>query len=152
MLNSNVESKTNFQIPRDFEDRDSLYYKGFWSKTLLSLNKCERQYNWVGGAQLGLTVGLFLFGVTQGETGGFGSSTALGSLLGIVFAMIGFIWRIRTTDKPFIPLVLFINRFYVNSVMIAFFFTFTYYEVLVFVPLLIVKVNELTPGQVGLTL
>ncbi|SCW78344.1 MFS transporter, DHA2 family, metal-tetracycline-proton antiporter [Paenibacillus tianmuensis] len=112
----------------------------------------ERRFDLVGGALLGLTAGLLLFGVTQGESAGFASSSSLGSLLGSLVSLIGFIWRIRTASKPFVPPVLFKNRFFINSLVVAFFSMFAYFAVLVFVPLLIVEINGLTPGKAGLTL
>ncbi|WP_289139274.1 MFS transporter [uncultured Brevibacillus sp.] len=114
--------------------------------------KDERRFDLVGGALLALTAGLLLFGVTQGESAGFASSSSLGSLLVALVSLISFIWRIRTASKPFVPPVLFKNRFYVNSVLVAFFSMFAYFAVLVFVPLLIVEINGLTPGKAGLTL
>lgn len=112
----------------------------------------ERRFDLAGGTLLGLTVGLFLLGVTQGESTGFTSFSTLGSLLGSLFSLIGFIWRIGMASNPFVPPVLFKNRFYVNSVVVAFLSAFAYFAVLVFVPLLNLEVNELTPGEAGLTL
>lgn len=70
----------------------------------------ERGFDLAGGALLGLTVGLFLLGVTQGESKGFTSFSTLGSLLGSLVSLIGFIWRIGTASNPFVPPVLFKNR------------------------------------------
>ncbi|WP_375140462.1 MFS transporter [Cohnella herbarum] len=112
----------------------------------------HRKIDLTGGTLLGLTVGLLLFGVTQGETVGFASFSSLGSLLGSLLALIGFIRRIVTVDNPFVPPVLFKNRFYVSSVIVAVFSMFAYFSVLVFVPLLVVEVNGLSPGQAGMIL
>ncbi|MBD2871967.1 MFS transporter [Paenibacillus sp. IB182493] len=112
----------------------------------------ERQFDLLGGALLGLAAGLLLFGVTQGEAAGFDSFSALGGLLGAVFVLIGFIWRIRKAKTPFVPPILFKNKWYVNAVVVAFFSMFAYFAVLVFVPLLLVEVNGLAPGQAGLAL
>lgn len=111
-----------------------------------------RKFDLIGGMMLGLTAGLLLFGVTQGESAGFAAISAWGSLLGSVLALLGFIWRINTADKPFVPPVLFKNKPYVCSVIIAFFSMFAYFAVLVFVPLLVVEVNGLSPGEAGMIL
>ncbi|MCQ6557202.1 MFS transporter [Paenibacillus mendelii] len=112
----------------------------------------HRKFDVIGGALLGLTAGLLLFGVTQGETVGFASFTSLGSLIGSLLALIGFVWRIVTVENPFVPPVLFKNRFYVCSVIVVVFSMFAYFSVLVFVPLLVVEVNGLSPGQAGMIL
>ena len=112
----------------------------------------ERGFDFAGGTLLGLTAGLFLFGITQGESAGFSSFSSLGSLLGSVVAMIGFVRRIGAASHPFVPPALFKNRHYVISAAIAFLSAFAYFAVLVFVPLLSLEVNGLTPGEAGLTL
>ncbi|WP_248931165.1 MFS transporter [Paenibacillus hamazuiensis] len=112
----------------------------------------EQKFDLIGGVLLGSTAGFLLFGVSQGETAGFASFSSLGSLIVAGLALIGFIRRIRTTDKPFVPPTLFANMGYVNSVVVAFFSVFAYFAVLVFVPLLVVEVNGLTPAEAGLTL
>ncbi|AJS58835.1 MFS transporter [Paenibacillus sp. IHBB 10380] len=112
----------------------------------------HRRFDLIGGVLLGLTVGFLLFGITQGETVGFASFSSLGSLIGSLLALLGFIWRLVTAENPFVPPVLFKNKFYVNSVIVAFFSMFAYFSVLVFVPLLVVEVNGLSPGEAGMTL
>ncbi|SDY97764.1 MFS transporter [Bacillus sp. 166amftsu] len=112
----------------------------------------HRSFDLIGGILLGLTVGLLLFGITQGETFGFSSFSSFGSLIGSLLALLGFIWRIVTSENPFVPPVLFKNKYYVNSVIVAFFSMFAYFAVLVFVPLLVVEVNGLSPGEAGMIL
>lgn len=112
----------------------------------------NKNFDFIGGLFLGLTVGLLLFGITQGETSGFSSFSSLTSLIGSVVALVGFIWRIVTAENPFVPPVLFNNKDYVNTVIIAFFSMFAYYAVLVFVPLLVIEVNGLSSGQAGMIL
>ncbi|QYR19219.1 MFS transporter [Paenibacillus sp. sptzw28] len=112
----------------------------------------HRKFDLVGGALLGVIVGLLLFGVTQGETVGFASTSSLGSLMGSLFALVGFVWRIVAVENPFVPPVLFKNRFYVSSVIVAVFSMFAYFSVLVFVPLMVVEENGLSPGQAGMIL
>lgn len=112
----------------------------------------NKNFDFIGGLFLGLTVGLLLFGITQGETSGFSSFSSLTSLIGSVVALVGFIWRIVTAENPFVPPVLFNNKDYVNTVIIAFFSMFAYFAVLVFVPLLVIEVNGLSSGQAGMIL
>ncbi|MCA8631691.1 MFS transporter, partial [Escherichia coli] len=76
----------------------------------------NKNFDFIGGLFLGLTVGLLLFGITQGETSGFSSFSSLTSLIGSVVALVGFIWRIVTAENPFVPPVLFNNKDYVNTV------------------------------------
>lgn len=112
----------------------------------------QRKFDWIGGALLGLAVGLLLLGVTLGETGGFGSFAALAVLAGSLLATAGFVWRIVAAEHPFAPPDLFANRSYVCAVIVAFFSMFAYFAVLVFVPLLVVEANGLSPGQAGMVL
>ncbi|MDR9854947.1 MFS transporter [Paenibacillus sp. VCA1] len=112
----------------------------------------RRPFDVLGGALLGLTAGLLLFAVTQGEAAGFASLSPLGSFAGSIAALIGFIWRINAAETPFVPPVLFTNRFYVCALIVSMCSMFAYFAVLVFVPLLVVEVNGLTPGQAGLVL
>ncbi|MBE1443560.1 MFS transporter [Paenibacillus sp. OAS669] len=111
-----------------------------------------QRMDWIGGVLLGLTTGLFLFGLTQGESVGFTSLASLGSLFGAVCALVAFIWRIRTASDPFVPAILFKNRPYIHAVAVAYLSAFAYFAVLVFVPLLLVEANGLTPGEAGVTL
>ncbi len=112
----------------------------------------NRQFDLLGGVLLGLTVGLFLFGITQGEAAGIVSFSSLGSLIGSLFALIGFIWRTTTAEHPFVPPALFSNKPYVSSVLVGLFTMFAYFSVLVFVPLMVVEVNGLSPGLAAMTL
>lgn len=109
-------------------------------------------FDWAGGALLVLAVGLFLLGITQGESSGFASSTVLGCLAGSLISAIGFVWRIRAASRPFVPPVLFKNRHYVHALIVAFMSAFAYFAILVYVPLLNLEVHGLTPGEAGLTL
>lgn len=105
-----------------------------------------------GGVLLGLAAGLFLFGITQGQTAGFATFTSWGNFVGAGVAMLAFIWRIRTASEPFVSPVLFRNRAYVTALIVGFFAMFANLAALVLVPLLVVEVNGLEPGQAGLVL
>lgn len=111
-----------------------------------------KTFDIVGGILLGLTVGLLLLGITLAETYGFGSYPTIVSLTISVCALIALIIRTATAKQPFIPPVLLKNHLYVSSVLIVFFSMFAYFSILVFVPLLVVEVNGLTPGEAGMTL
>ncbi|MFB7303744.1 MFS transporter [Heyndrickxia sporothermodurans] len=106
----------------------------------------------LGGILLGLTVGLLLLGITLADTYGFGSYPSIVSLTISLSAFIALIIRTATAKQPFIPPILLKNRLYLSSVLIAFFSMFAYFSILVFVPLLVVEVNEMTPGGAGMIL
>jgi DHA2 family metal-tetracycline-proton antiporter-like MFS transporter/DHA2 family florfenicol/chloramphenicol resistance protein-like MFS transporter len=112
----------------------------------------ERRLDLIGGLLLGLGAGLFLFGVTQGQAAGFASSSSWGSLLGAALAAALFARRIASVPYPFIPPVLFGNRAYVAAVVVGGFSYLANISMYVFVPLLVVGVNGLSPAEAGLVL
>lgn len=112
----------------------------------------KRRFDLLGGALLGLAAGLFLFGITQGEVAGFGSVTSWGSFVGAALSAAGFALRITSISDPFVSPALFENRAYVAAVVVGFFCMMTNVSSLVFVPLLVSKVNGLSPGAAGLVL
>ena len=112
----------------------------------------ERRFDLIGGVLLGLGVGLFLFGITQGQAAGFASASSWGSFLGAALAAAGFVWRINGVTYPFVSPALFKNRAYVAAVLVGFITQFANLSALVFVPLLVVEVNGLSPGAAGLVL
>lgn len=112
----------------------------------------ERRFDLAGGAFLGLMAGLFLFAVTQGQAAGFASPSSWGSLLGAVLAAVGFALRTFGAAQPFVPPSLFENRAYVAAGFVAFFASLTNLAALVFVPLLVVEANGLSPVVAGLLL
>jgi MFS transporter, DHA2 family, metal-tetracycline-proton antiporter len=115
-------------------------------------SKDERRFDLAGGVLLGLGAGLFLFGITQGQGAGFASASSWGSFLGAALALAGFVWRIKRVPHPFVSPVLFKNRAYVAAVLVGFFSMLANISALVFVPLLVVEVNGLSPGAAGLVL
>jgi DHA2 family metal-tetracycline-proton antiporter-like MFS transporter/DHA2 family florfenicol/chloramphenicol resistance protein-like MFS transporter len=112
----------------------------------------ERRFDIVGGVLLGLAAGLILFGVTQGQTAGFGAFRSWGSILGGLVAAAGFAWRITHVSDPFVSPQLFRNRAYVAASGVAFFTMAAYLSTIVMVPLLLIEVNGLTPANAGLVL
>jgi DHA2 family metal-tetracycline-proton antiporter-like MFS transporter/DHA2 family florfenicol/chloramphenicol resistance protein-like MFS transporter len=112
----------------------------------------ERRFDLIGGVLLGLGAGLFLFGITQGQAAGVTSASAWGSLLGAALALTGFVWRVNGAPHPFVSPTLFKNRAYVSAVVVGFFAMLANLSALVFVPLLLVEVNGLSPGAAGLVL
>lgn len=112
----------------------------------------KHTFDLLGGILLGLAAGLFLFGITQGEVAGFASFTSWGSFAGAALAAAGFAWRITSVADPFVSPALFKNRSYVAAVIVGFFCMLANVSALVFVPLLVTKVNGLSPGMAGLVL
>ncbi|MDX6381429.1 MAG: transporter, family, metal-tetracycline-proton antiporter [Rubrobacteraceae bacterium] len=112
----------------------------------------ERSFDLPGGILLGLTAGLFLFGITQGEVTGFGSVTSWGSFLGAALAAAGFARRITSASHPFVSPSLFRNTGFVAAVIVGFFSMLANVSSLVFIPLLISTVNELPSGAAALAL
>ena len=112
----------------------------------------ERSLDLGGGVLLGVGAGLFLFGVTQGQVMGFGSVSAWGSFLGAALAATVFARRIASAPNPFVSPELFKNRAYVAAVVVGFFSMLANISMFVFVPLLVVEANGLSPGAAGLVL
>ena len=112
----------------------------------------ERRFDLAGGVLLGLGAGLFLFGVTQGQAAGFASTSSWGSFLGGTLALAGFVWRVVSVPHPFVPPALFGNRAYVAAVIVGCFSYLANISMFVFVPLLVVEVNRLSPAEAGLVL
>ncbi len=115
-------------------------------------SKGERNFDLAGGALLGLAAGLFLFGITQGQVAGFASISSWGSFLGAGLAAALFWLRITSAPHPFVSPKLFRNRAYVAAVIVGFFTMLANVSALVFVPLLVVGVNGLSPAAAGLAL
>ena len=112
----------------------------------------ERRFDLAGGVLLGLGAGLFLFSITQAQGAGFASASSWGSFLGAALALAGFVWRINEISHPFVSPALFKNRVYVAAVVVGFFSMLANLSALVFIPLLVVEVNDLSPGAAGLVL
>jgi DHA2 family metal-tetracycline-proton antiporter-like MFS transporter/DHA2 family florfenicol/chloramphenicol resistance protein-like MFS transporter len=112
----------------------------------------DRSFDLPGGILLGLAAGLFLFGITQGQVAGFTSFTSWGSFVGAALAAAGFVWRIMTAMHPFVSPSLFRNTGFVAATMVGFFSMLANVSSLVFVPLLISTVNELSSGAAALAL
>lgn len=112
----------------------------------------DRSFDLPGGILLGLAAGLFLFGITQGQVAGFGSITSWGSFIGSALAAAGFARRITTALHPFVSPSLFKNTGFVAAVTVGFFSMLANVSSLVFVPLLIFTVNELSSGAAALAL
>src|SRR5215208_4930530 len=112
----------------------------------------DRSFDVPGGILLGLAAGLFLFGITQGQGAGFTSFSSWGSFVGAALAAAGFVWRITTATHPFVSPSLFRNPGFVAATMVGFFSMLANVSSLVFVPLLISTVNELSSGATALAL
>lgn len=112
----------------------------------------ERRFDIAGGVLLGLAAGLFLFGITQGQVSGFAAFPSWGSFLGAALAAAGFVWRINTARHPFVSPALFTNRPYVSAIVVGYCAMLANLTTLVFVPLLLVEVNGLSPRNAGFVL
>ncbi|PSL08079.1 DHA2 family metal-tetracycline-proton antiporter-like MFS transporter/DHA2 family florfenicol/chloramphenicol resistance protein-like MFS transporter [Haloactinopolyspora alba] len=112
----------------------------------------RRPFDLLGGLLLGLGAGLLLFGVTRAEAAGFGSVYSSGAMLaGSALAAL-FIWRTRAAAHPFVPPSLFTNRGYVAAVVVIFLAMVANLATLVLVPILVLDVNGLSPGQGSLVM
>ncbi|MFI9787086.1 MFS transporter [Kitasatospora sp. NPDC051984] len=105
-----------------------------------------------GGVLLGLGAGLVLFGMTRAQVSGFTDPLSWGSLLVAVAALLVFGVRTVRVDQPFVPPSLFTDRVYRTGILVAFLAMAVNLGGLVFVPLLLVEVNELTPGKGALVM
>jgi DHA2 family metal-tetracycline-proton antiporter-like MFS transporter len=111
-----------------------------------------RRFDIIGGVMLGLSAGLFLFGITQAQVAGFAAAASWGCFLGAGLALAGFVWRIQRVPEPFVSPALFGNRAYLAALVVGFCSMLANLAVLVFTPLLVVEVNELSPSAAGLLL
>ncbi|GAA3197681.1 MULTISPECIES: MFS transporter [Streptomyces] len=100
-----------------------------------------------GGLLLGAGTGLALFGMTRAQVAGFGAPTAWGALLagGVTLAFFG--WRTGRVEQPFVPPALLRDRTYRTAVLVVVLAMAVNLGGLVFVPLVLVEVNGLTPGE-----
>jgi DHA2 family metal-tetracycline-proton antiporter-like MFS transporter/DHA2 family florfenicol/chloramphenicol resistance protein-like MFS transporter len=112
----------------------------------------ERSFDLGGGMLLGVGAGLFLFGVTQGQVMGFTSVSAWGSFFWAALSATVFARRIARVPHPFVSPELFENKAYVAAVVVGFLSMFANISMFVFVPLLVVEANGLSPGAAGLVL
>jgi MFS transporter, DHA2 family, metal-tetracycline-proton antiporter len=112
----------------------------------------EDRFDLLGGILLGLGAGLVLFGITQAQVAGFSAPSSWASLVAAVVAIALFAWRTVRVAQPFVPLALFANRVYRAAVVVAFLAMVVNLGALVFVPLLVVDVNGLSPGEGALVM
>ncbi|MFB4263333.1 MFS transporter [Nonomuraea sp. GTA35] len=112
----------------------------------------EARFDLPGGVLLGLGAGLALFGITQAQVAGLAAPSSWGSLVVAVVAAALFGWRTVRVAHPFVPPALFANPVYRNAVAVAFLAMVVNLGGLVFVPLLVVDVNGLTPGAGALVM
>ena len=112
----------------------------------------RRPFDLLGGLSLGAAAGLVLFGFTQSITSGFGSPASWGGMLAGLIAAVLFGWRTGATAYPFVPPALFGNRGYVAAVAGIFLAMTVNLAILVLVPILVIEVNGLTPGEGSLVM
>ncbi|WP_062204327.1 MFS transporter [Streptomyces sp. NBRC 109706] len=105
-----------------------------------------------GGLLLGLGAGLVLFGMTRAQVSGFAEPLSWGSLVVAIAALSLFGLRTVRVDQPFVPPALFTNRVYRTGIVVAFLAMVVNLGGLVFVPLMLVEVNELSPSRGALVM
>lgn len=108
------------------------------------------RFDLLGGVLLGLGAGAVLLGITQAQAAGLGA--VLVCLAVAVPALVVFGWRTVRVARPFVPPALFGNQVYRVAVVVAFLAMVVNLGGLVFVPLLVVEVNGLTPGEGALVM
>ncbi|MFC4007361.1 MFS transporter [Nonomuraea purpurea] len=111
-----------------------------------------RRFDLPGGILLGLGAGLVLFGITQAQVAGLAAPSSWASLVVAVVAIALFGWRTVRVAQPFVPPALFTNRVYRTAVVVAFLAMIVNLAGLVFVPLLVIDVNGLGPGEGALVM
>ncbi|MFF2348694.1 MFS transporter [Kitasatospora sp. NPDC058115] len=90
--------------------------------------------------------------MTRAQVSGFTDPLSWGSLLAAIAALALFGLRTVRVDQPFVPPSLFADRVYRTGVLVAFPAMAVNLGGLVFVPLLLVEVDELTPGKGALVM
>jgi len=111
-----------------------------------------RHFDVPGGLALALSAGLALFGVTQGQVAGFGSTASWGSFVLSSLAAAFFVWRIAVAREPFVSPRLFGNRAFLATAGVGFFMMFCNIASLVLAPLLLSDANGLSSAGIGLVL
>ena len=112
----------------------------------------ERHFDLLGGAMLGMATGLFLFGITQGQSSGYGSALVLGCFAGAAVAAALFTWRINAVTFPFAPPALFRNSAYTRMLTVGTFNMMAYLSMVILVPLMLIEHNGMTPTEAGVAI
>jgi DHA2 family metal-tetracycline-proton antiporter-like MFS transporter len=110
------------------------------------------RFDLLGGVLLGAGAGLVLFGVTQAQVAGFAAPSSWASIVAAALALALFARRTACIAHPFVPPALFANRVYRNAVVVGSLAMGVNLGGLVFVALLVVNVNGLTPGEGSLVM
>ncbi|WP_253182571.1 MFS transporter [Jiangella alba] len=106
-----------------------------------------------GGMLLGAGAGLLLFGTTRADgADGFAAPSSWGALLAGALLAALFVWRTRTAAEPFVPPSLFAHRGYLAAVTVIFLAMAVNLAALVLVPLMVIEVGGLTPGEGALVM
>jgi DHA2 family metal-tetracycline-proton antiporter-like MFS transporter len=112
----------------------------------------DRRFDLIGSISLGVGAGLFLFGITQAQGQGFDHWSSWGSFIVALVALSLFVWRINAIEYPFVSPKLFKRPSYVAVLIVGFSNMLCYSAALIFIPLLLIEVNQLEPRSAGFAL
>ncbi|MGO1973155.1 MAG: MFS transporter [Propionibacteriaceae bacterium] len=113
----------------------------------------SRRLDLPGGLLLGGSAGLLLLGITQADGAqGFAAPSSWGALLAGAIGAALFGWRARTVVEPFVPPSLFTHRGYLAAVSLIFLAMLVNLTTLVLVPIMLIDVNGLAPGEGALVM
>lgn len=96
--------------------------------------------DWLGGILLGAAAGLVLVGFTRGSW--------VFLLVGAIFGAL-FVWRIRSTNEPFVRPELFRNNRYTMMLVVSVFVSGIGVSLFFLTPILLARVQELPPYLIG---
>lgn len=112
----------------------------------------DTPFDVIGGIALGAAIGSLLLGITLVETHGWSSLITVAIFIISILSISTLVYRMVTVRYPFIPPYLLKNKKYVKAIAIIFLSMSAYFPILVFIPLMVVEINGLTPGNAGLLL
>lgn len=112
----------------------------------------DRRFDLIGSISLGVGAGLFLFGITQAQGQGFDHWSSWGSFIVALISLGLFVWRINTVAYPFVSPKLFKRPSYVAVLIVGFTNMLCYSAALIFIPLLLIEVNQLEARSAGFAL
>lgn len=110
----------------------------------------RRPVDVVGGVLIGASTALLLLGLSQGQAAGFGSPTSWPLIIAAPVLAGLFVRRIRTAADPLVQPALFADRAFSTATITILLAMFVNLAALVFVPVMIIEENSLSPGTASL--